>query len=150
MLDLDVVTSNYLASDYVLDPSEGGYIHGTIGDVTYLYLPWVSDNKPVLEKVLDDYDDVKGLIIDMRHSNGGDFTWAFSLMTSLFDSKTEVFSTRTRNAPERDAFDDWHQWYVESSSPHWNNLSLSLPTDSQSVLLSAQSLRSRCCLIQQL
>ncbi len=120
LLDLDVIKNNYLDSGYEVDPYEGGYIRGTIGDAAYLYLPWVSDNMPVLETVLDEYADASGLIIDMRHSNGGDFTWAFSYIKRLFKTETEVFSTRTRNAPERDAFDEWYQWSVSAATPYWD------------------------------
>ena len=118
LFNKDVIINNYLDAGYI---DAEGYTYGTInGDIAYLYLPYISDNMPILRTVLDDYADAKGLIVDLRHNGGGDFTWGLSELTRLTDERRKVFTSRTKNGPGATDYSDWYDWYLESETPYYN------------------------------
>ena len=119
LFDTDVIKSSYLATGYEED-SFGGYLYGRIGDVVYLALPFISDNMAIMDKVLDENADAVGLIVDLRHSNGGDFTWAFPYMTRFFQQEEIIYRSRSRTGPERDDFSEWTNWSIAPDGKYWD------------------------------
>ena len=118
LFNLDVVRNSYLNSGYV---SEEAYTYGTInGDITYVYFPFIADNMPILNDVLDEFSSSKGLIVDLRHNSGGDFTWALSSLNRLTDQKRFVFTSRTKNGPGENDFTEWFDWYLEPGGSYYN------------------------------
>ncbi|HEY0740310.1 MAG TPA: S41 family peptidase [Chryseosolibacter sp.] len=106
-----LIKDNYLDEGYV---DKSSYLYGTIQrDVIYLRLKAIDDQALILDKVLDQFSDSKGLIIDLRHGRGGDFTWAFDAFSRLTNEKRLVFSSKTRNGPDRNDFTHWYDWYLE-------------------------------------
>ena len=118
LFNLNVVKTNYLDAGFT---SEDAYTHGTInGEIAYVFLPYIADNMPVLEDVLDDYASAKGLIVDLRHNSGGDFTWALSFLKRLTDQKRLVFTSRTKNGPGINDYTDWYDWYLEPGGKYYD------------------------------
>lgn len=77
LFDLELIKDNYLVDDYKQTQS---YTYGLIDDsILYIHLLYINDQAPILEKVIDQYPHVKGLIIDLRHGRGGDFHGVFLL-----------------------------------------------------------------------
>ncbi len=120
LFDLDVIEHQYL-DDSFEGNTDAGYVYGLInGDVVYIFLPFISDNMPILNTVLDQYPDAKGIIIDMRHSFGGDFTWGFDAFSRFTGQTRLVFRSSTKNGPNRDDFDPWVDWNLEPSGNYYN------------------------------
>ncbi len=112
LFDLDLICANYLNGDFVTD-ADTSYIYALLPErILYLHFPHVGPNMTALGRALDQYPDVKGLIVDLRHNDGGDFTWAFSEMGRLTAERRLVFSSRTKNGPKPDDYTSWHEWYL--------------------------------------
>lgn len=120
LFDLDVIEQNYLGGSFTGNDTVG-YVYGLINNnILYIFLPFISDNMPIMDIMLDEYPDVQGLIIDLRHSFGGDFTWGLEYFGRLTDQKRLVFRSATKNGPGHDDFAPWYDWYVEPSGNYFN------------------------------
>ena len=111
--DLELVRDGYLGGDYQTD-YEDAYTLGELGGATYVHFAWVSDQMPILARVREQAEAAGGgLIIDLRHNGGGDFTWAFAALAGWTASERLVSRSRTRNGPERGDFSPWFEWSLE-------------------------------------
>ncbi|MBP9549793.1 MAG: S41 family peptidase [Chitinophagales bacterium] len=121
LFDLSVIENNYLDNGFIKDDSEyPGFVFGTINNnITYVNFSYIADNLDVMNDVLDNYD-TKGLIIDLRHNSGGDFTWAFSNMNRLIQNRTLVFTSKTKNGIGENDYTDWYDWYIEPQTPYYS------------------------------
>ncbi len=117
LFNAELVRNNYLDNGYT---HTDGYTFGTMQDIAYMYLPYIGDNMPIIDEVLDEYDDAKGLIVDLRHNSGGDFTWALSSLNRLTNENRFVFKSRTKNGPGQSNFTDWFDWYLEPAGDHYD------------------------------
>lgn len=112
LFDLSVIRENYLEHTEIGDGDS--YVAGLIsGRVAYVHLPYIGPNSAAVPATLERFPDADGLIVDLRHNAGGDFTWAFAHLGVLTDSPRLVFSSRTKNGPGTDHFTEWVDWYLE-------------------------------------
>ncbi len=118
LFNAELIRENYLDPDFT---HEDGFTFGTIqNNIAYLYLPYIADNMPIINDVLDQNASALGLIIDLRHNGGGDFTWALSSLNRLTDEKRFVFTSRTKNGTDPDDFTDWYNWYLEPGGIYYD------------------------------
>lgn len=118
--DLDVIKSDYLGGTSIGEDSIG-YVYGLInGDIIYVYFTYISDNLPILDDIISSYPAAKGMIIDLRHSYGGDFTWAFQYFGRFTSQSRLVFQSATKNGPGKDDYEAWYPWYLEPSGDFFN------------------------------
>jgi C-terminal processing protease CtpA/Prc len=118
----DLFNKELILQHYISDFKEDtvkGYLYGLIDDVIYLHLPWISDNFSLINDLIDKYENSKGLILDLRHNTGGDFTYAYSEMGRFVDEKRLVFTSRTKNGQGPDDFTSTYEWYVEPSGKYY-------------------------------
>lgn len=94
---------------------EHSYIYGKIKNenVAYIYFDYVAENFYKLHDFLDAYPDANGYIIDLRHNQGGDFTYCFSEIGRLTDQRRYVFQSKTKNGKGVNDYTAWHKWYIE-------------------------------------
>src|SRR5690606_34474406 len=121
LFDLDVIRGNYLEPGYrQLD--DHGYVYGKIKglNVGYIYFDYVSDNFFVLDEFLDANLSSDGIIIDLRHNQGGDFTYCFSEIGRLTDQRREVFRSRTKDGPGPSDYTPWTSWSIEPSGTYFD------------------------------
>ena len=109
LFDLDLIKSKYLKSAFRQDEYAIN-TYGRIGNVGYIHMRWISDNLAEFGSILESFSDTDGLIIDLRHNGGGDFTWAFSAFGPLTDKERFSYRSRTKNGPGPDDFTDWFEW----------------------------------------
>ena len=120
LFNLNVVKQFYLAPGFESGEEEAS-VQGLIGnDVAYIWLDYVAGNWSALNDLLEKYPDVKGLIVDLRHNQGGDFTYAFANMGRLTNEKRLIFTSKTKNGPGQNDFTDWHSWYLEPKGEFWD------------------------------
>jgi C-terminal processing protease CtpA/Prc len=120
LFNLEVVKTKYLKNRFETD-EDSTFVFGLLPEnIIYLHLPHVGPNMRALGWALDQFPDAKGLVVDLRHNDGGDFTWAFSEMSRLTAERRLVFRSRTKNGPQANDFSPWHDWYLEPQSPHDN------------------------------
>ncbi len=109
----EVIRTNYLEPGYKTDADEN-FIYGKIKNenVGYIFFANVAGNFFEIHDFLDAYDDASGLIIDLRHNDGGDFTYCFSEIGRLVDQERFVFRSKTKNGTGPDDYTDWYDWSV--------------------------------------
>lgn len=118
LFDLDVVRTKYLKNDLETDDDET-FVFGLLPEnIIYLHLPHVGQNMTALGRALDKFPAAKGLIVDLRHNDGGDFTWAFAEMGRLTQERRLVFRSRTKNGTGAADFTGWYDWHLEPKTPH--------------------------------
>lgn len=115
------VVKSYLEQGFIED-DESSYIYGKIKDedLAYIYFEHVGENFFKLNDFLNEYSDVNGYVIDLRHNEGGDFTYCFSEIGRLINQSYYVFSSKTKNGPERNDYTEWNDWYIHPKGAYVN------------------------------
>lgn len=119
LFDLDLIKSKYLQNIF-LESGEGGNTYGWIGSIGYLNLAWIGDNMLVFNDVLDYFASGDGLIIDMRHNQGGDFTYAYSEMGRLTNVERYAHRSKTKNGKGKDDYTKWYNWNFYPSGSYFD------------------------------
>lgn len=107
------IVKTYLESGFKVGV-DNTYIYGRIKNenVAYIYFAEVGENFFKLNDFLNEYASVNGYIIDMRHNEGGDFTYCFSEIGRLTNKSRYVFRSKTKNGKGPDDFTEWFEWSI--------------------------------------
>jgi carboxyl-terminal processing protease len=107
------IVKSYLESGFKVG-ADNSFIYGKIKNenVAYIYFDYVGENFFKLNDFLNEHANVKGYIIDLRHNDGGDFTYCFSAIGRLTDKSRYVFRSKTKNGKGPDDFTDWFEWNI--------------------------------------
>lgn len=118
LFDQNVIQNNYLEN--ISKDADENYVYGKIKNenIGYVFFENVEDNFLVMNDFLNEFEDSKGIIIDLRHNDGGDFTWAFSEIGRLTDQRRYVFQSKTKNGKGKEDFTPWHEWFLEPSGKY--------------------------------
>ncbi len=119
LFDLDLIKSQYLKNDFV-ENGDGGNVYGWIGDIGYLHLVFTSDNLLSFSQILDHFESAKGLIIDMRHNGGGDFTYAYAEFGRLTNVERYAHRSKTKNGKGKEDYTDWFEWNIYPSGNYFD------------------------------
>lgn len=111
----------YLESSYKRGKDDS-YVWGKIKghEIGYIYLDYVGDNFFQLKDFFEKFENFQGMIIDLRHNQGGDFTFCLSEIGRIVDKSRLVFQSKTKNGPKENDYTPWHSWYVHSSGKYIN------------------------------
>lgn len=117
LFDLSLIRNTYL--ERVATGESDSYVSGLVGGrIAYVHLPYIGGNSGEVPAALERFPEAVGLILDLRHNQGGDFTWAFSSFRVLTDQRRFVFRSRTKNGPSPNDFTAWFDWYLEPGDRH--------------------------------
>ena len=119
LFDLELIKSKYMQNDYTLS-GEGGNTYGWMGNTGYLHLDWIHDNLLDLNNILDYFSEADGLIIDLRHNGGGNFTFAFSEFGRFTDEERFVYRSKTKNGTGPDDYTEWYDWSIYPSGDYFD------------------------------
>ena len=119
LFNTTVIKSNYLENGYK-SGEEDSYIFGKIKNenIGYILFDYVGENFFEMDEFLSEYETASGLIIDLRHNQGGDFTYCFSEIGRLTESRRYVFKSKTKNGKGKDDYTSWKEWYIEPSGDY--------------------------------
>jgi hypothetical protein len=109
LFDLDLVRESYLSGDFKVNGYEYN-TYGWIGDIGYIHTVWTSDNWEDMDAIIEYFETANGLIMDLRHNGGGDFTEALSRFGRFTDQERLAFRSRTKNGEGPQDFTDWYDW----------------------------------------
>ncbi|AHM60543.1 peptidase s41 [Flammeovirgaceae bacterium 311] len=114
IFQLEVIRQHYLEPGYKSDEDES-YLYGKLKNtnIGYIFFDHVGENFLILDDFLKEFEDADGYIIDLRHNQGGDFTYAFSALGQLTKDSRYVFKSKTKNGPGEEDYTPWHSWYLE-------------------------------------
>lgn len=134
------VVKTYLEPGYKTG-EEDSYIYGKIRseDVAYIYFAYVGENFFKLQDFLNEYNTVKGYIIDLRHNSGGDFTYCFSEIGRLTDQSRFVFKSKTKNGKGENDYTNWYDWHINPEGDYINK-TLAVLTDRYTISAGERSL----------
>jgi carboxyl-terminal processing protease len=119
LFDLELIKNKYLSGD-IQESGNGGNTYGKIGSIGYLYVAWIQDNLLELNDILDYFSDTDGLIIDLRHNGGGNFTFAFSEFGRLTDEERFVYRSKTKNGKGPNDYTEWYDWSIYPSGDYFD------------------------------
>lgn len=107
------VIKSYLEEGYKAG-GENSFIYGKIKNqnVGYMYFDHVGPNFFNLNDFLNEFSTVNGYIIDLRHNQGGDFTYCFSEIGRLTDQSRYVFRSKTKNGKGKEDYTKWAEWHI--------------------------------------
>lgn len=117
LFDLDLIKSNYLQNAFT---ESGANVYGSIGNIGYWYIRSIGLNMFETDGILDQFAWVDGLIVDMRHNRGGNFTYAFSEFGRFTNEERLVFKSRTKNGTGPNDFTDWFDWRIQPSGTYFD------------------------------
>lgn len=118
LFNMTLVRQNYLEPGFKI-AEDTGYVYGKIRNerIGYIFFDYVGPNFTVFNEFLDANADSDGIIIDLRHNKGGDFTWCFSEIGRLTAAPRTVFESRTKTGPGPNDFSPWRTWSLEPAGP---------------------------------
>jgi hypothetical protein len=93
-----------------------GYLVGRLGGMGYLHCSQIGYQMEKLAEAIQLAHADSGLIIDLRHNEGGDFTFALKAFEQLNAQRRRIFSSRTKNGPGKNDFTPWFDWHLEASA----------------------------------
>ncbi len=106
------VENNYLGESLRIT---GRLWNGIIDSVGYIHYP--SFQLPIeegdLDFVVDRFEGLKGLIIDVRDNEGGDPLYGFRLARRIASKRVHIYSTIYKNGPGRDEFTEPSDAYLD-------------------------------------
>lgn len=131
---LSVVQQHYLTDVRTKGEDESTTTYGRISGqpLGYIHFPTISNTFDMLGDMLDDMGVIDGLIIDLRHNQGGDFTWALNALEDLNSTERPVFRSRTRNGPGHEDYTGWTTWQLDAG-PGTRNYRIAFLTDRYTV-----------------
>lgn len=118
LFDLEVIQNNYLEN--IRTDEDQNYVYGKIKNenIGYIFFDNVGNNFFQMNDFLNEFENADGLIIDLRHNQGGDFTFAFSEIGRLTDQRRFVFKSKTKNGVGADDFTPWFDWFLDPSGDY--------------------------------
>jgi hypothetical protein len=112
-----------IASQYLANPDRGPwdwYLYGHLADdLPYIWFPGIDDNTHLMDQIADDNPDATALIIDLRQSHGGNYTWALHGLGRLAETDTYAWRSRSRIDDQRGTFSEWREWDLPARDPYW-------------------------------
>jgi carboxyl-terminal processing protease len=87
----------------------------TFGYIRILELEGVKKRRltTALDTIARDFNDLDGIIIDIRDNPGGDDSTAITIINRFCDRKRVAFHRRTKIGPGEDAFTTLRTWHIE-------------------------------------
>jgi carboxyl-terminal processing protease len=115
------LVKTYLEPGYK-EGEENSYIYGKVTNeqIAYIYFDYVGENFLKLNDFLNEYSNVNGYIIDLRHNQGGDFTYCFSEIGRFTNQSRYVFRSKTKNGKGPDDYTDWYEWHIHPRGEYSN------------------------------
>lgn len=108
----DVIKSKYLKPKF--KENEHSYYGLVNNSIPYIHFGVVNFEWKHLQDAIEQKPDAPGIIIDLRHNQGGDFTFALQQIEKINNERRLVFQSRTKNGPGKNDFTPWFDWYLEA------------------------------------
>jgi carboxyl-terminal processing protease len=104
------LVKTYLQSNAVRGEDDA-YLYGKLKgeNISYIYFEHVGENFNVMPSFLE--SDADGFIVDLRHNQGGDFTYSFPAISHFSAQRRLVFKSKTIDGIN--SFTPWKEWYLE-------------------------------------
>ncbi len=113
--DFELVQNKYL--DEIEGLQETIYYGFVADDIGYIYLPEIKDEpdfyKSYLPKVLTDFENTRGLIIDIRNNDGGEDEGGRAFAGFFTSGETLFMISRYKTGPKPEDFENPREWILK-------------------------------------
>jgi carboxyl-terminal processing protease len=108
----------YLEEGYKTDRKH--YVYGKLKDhnIGYIQFDHFRASAVKLNELVNEFPDVKGYIIDLRHNNGGDVSFSFPFLGKFAKESRLFLKSKTKNGKGEDDYTDWFNWYINPSGKY--------------------------------
>ncbi len=133
LFNLWMIQNNYIDGNFVNIDDQ--FFHGKIqGDIAYLFVRHLSGGIPdFIDNFIEEMQNMEGMIIDLRHNGGGDFTNG-EVIASRFVEKTALaFSGTPKSGPGPNDFGNTTDYYIAPDGPQQFTRPVVILTDSYTV-----------------
>ncbi|MEM9328092.1 MAG: S41 family peptidase [Bacteroidota bacterium] len=91
------------------------YAAGKIqSDIGYLWVASLEEERPdFIDDFIADNATSEGIIIDLRHNDGGDFTHGAMIASRFADERRLAFTNAPKTGPGKDEFGERYEYYLE-------------------------------------
>lgn len=117
---LMLIREKYLKGNYKTlhrDIFHFGWLDDSIGYFHFRGFSNTSESAAAIDKIVEEFKDAKGIIIDVRQNGGGDDRVGKIIADRFAREKKMYMITRIRNGPNHDDFTEPKLWYVEPDGP---------------------------------
>lgn len=117
---LDLIKGKYLKGKFenrVRNIYTYGWLTDSIGYFHFRGFGNIDRSTEVIDEVLKEFKDAKGIVVDVRHNGGGDDRVGKLIADRFADRKRLYMITRIRNGKNHDDFTPPRYWYVEPDGP---------------------------------
>ena len=90
-----------------------GWITNNIGYFHVQFFENQSASERAIDQIIDEFENAKGIIIDIRGNDGGDEPVENAVANRFADKKRLYIKSARRNGPEYDDFEPFKSWYIE-------------------------------------
>ena len=124
--NLDLIKEKYLKGKFkqrVIDKDRPthAFVFGWITDEIGYFQFWgfsnVDASAAIVDEVINEFKDAKGMILDQRDSPGGSDIVAKAIAARFADRRRLYMYSHIRNGPNQDDFTPPRYWYVEPDGP---------------------------------
>lgn len=117
LFNIFVVKNHYVGGNF--KAISNNYFYGKInGDIGYLFVARLSGEKPIfIDDFIEENQNSKGIIIDLRHNAGGDFTNGEVIASRFAGQKSLAFSATPKNGPGPHDFGETTDYFIEAEGP---------------------------------
>jgi len=116
----ELINSKYLGNKFT-QKMGGRFIYGwlneTIGYFHFSGFGNVSASSSVVDEIVKEFKDCKGIVIDIRNNSGGDDRVGKAIADRFADQKRLYMTTQKRNGPKHDNFTSPKYFYAEPDGP---------------------------------
>ncbi len=111
LFSLDLIKSSYLGSNLNTSFNELNTF-GIIGNIGYCHFKYDSENILEFNDILEGFSNTDGLIIDLRHNGGGNFTTGMTEFGRLVEEEQLCFRVKSKSGVGENDFTPWYYWSV--------------------------------------
>ena len=113
LFNFDVVKNNYINGP--LTEINNQFYYGKINEnIGYLFINHLIGDQPeFMEDFIRDNENSKGVIIDLRHNSGGDFTNGEVIASRFAEQKYLAFSAKPKIGPGPEDFGNTFNYFIE-------------------------------------
>ena len=118
---LDLIKKKFLKNVYqsrLNDRFHYGWVSDSIGYFHFTGFRDVSSSSKVMDEIVQEFKNAKGLIIDIRNNFGGDDQVGKAIANRFADKKRLYMMTQIRNGPDYDDFTNPKYFYTEPDGPY--------------------------------
>ena len=129
LFNLWIIPNNYVSGNFVNINDQ--FFYGNIGeDIGYLFIRHLAADEPTfIDDFIEEMQDKRGIILDLRHNGGGDFRNGEHIASRFTTQQTLAFSGRPKSGPGPSDYEESTDYFLRAGGPTQFTKSVVVLTD---------------------